>query len=61
MYRSYTGTLPAFIRAPPGDNRALPYLCRSLCGPRLFSVPSRLSPVQRRSLPVLPGDSRFEV
>ena len=70
MYRSYTGTLPAFTGAPPGHHRRQPGRCRSSAGvcigpggatvpPRLFPVPSRLFPVPRRSLPVLPGDPRF--
>ncbi|KAH3799230.1 hypothetical protein DPMN_152836 [Dreissena polymorpha] len=59
IYRSYTGTLTAFTWA-------LPYFCHGLYGPRWsygavtgFPVPSRLFPVPRRSLSVLPGDSRF--
>ncbi|KAH3870906.1 hypothetical protein DPMN_034098 [Dreissena polymorpha] len=58
IYLSYTGTLTAFTGA-------LPKLCRDLYGPRWIygAVPvvpgaARLFPVPRRSLPVLPVDSR---
>ncbi|KAH3828116.1 hypothetical protein DPMN_130067 [Dreissena polymorpha] len=69
MYRSNTGTLPAFIGASPGHHRRQPGRCRSAAGvcmgpggaavpSRFFQVPSRLFPVPRRSLPILPADSR---
>ncbi|KAH3813931.1 hypothetical protein DPMN_142404 [Dreissena polymorpha] len=69
MYRSNTGTLPAFIGAPPGQHRRQAGRCRTSAGvcmglgrgtvsSRLFPMPSLLSPVPLRSLPVIPGLSR---
>ncbi|KAH3698539.1 hypothetical protein DPMN_086068 [Dreissena polymorpha] len=70
IYRSYTGTLPAFTRAPLGKHRRQPGRCHSSVGvcmgpegatlpSRLFPLSSQLMPVPRRSLLVLPGDYRF--
>ncbi|KAH3856196.1 hypothetical protein DPMN_098779 [Dreissena polymorpha] len=60
MYRSYTETLTAFTRAPPGRCRSSDGVCMggATVPSRLFPLPSRLFLVPRRSLTVLPGDSR---
>ncbi|KAH3769476.1 hypothetical protein DPMN_170744 [Dreissena polymorpha] len=63
MYRSYTGTLPAFTVAPPEHCRSSLGVCMGPGGATVTSqlnpVPSRFFMVPRWSFPVLPGDSRF--
>ncbi|KAH3752642.1 hypothetical protein DPMN_187263 [Dreissena polymorpha] len=58
VYRC-TVAIPELCRQSPGHHRRHPMRCRSstgVCmGPGGTTVPSRLFPVPRRSLPVLPG------
>ncbi|KAH3804858.1 hypothetical protein DPMN_133150 [Dreissena polymorpha] len=60
MYRSYTGTLPAFTGAPPGRCRSSAVVCMGPGGANgAVPVVPGAFPVVPGATPVVAGDSRF--